>query len=39
MDKEKINFSEPGYSFISVRKFTKDIIEEAIKAYAENDAY
>ena len=39
MDKEKINFSEPGDPFIIVRKLTKGIIEEAVKAYAENDAY
>lgn len=39
MDKEKTNFSEPGDPFIIVRKLTKEIIEEAVKAYAENDAY
>ena len=39
MDKEKTNFSEPGAPFIIVRKLTKEIIEEAVKAYAENDAY
>ena len=39
MDKEKMNFSEPGDPFIIVRKLTKEIIEEAIQAYAENDAY
>ena len=39
MDNEKINFSEPGDPFIIVRKLTKEIIEEAVKAYAENDAY
>ena len=39
MDKEKMNFSEPGDPFIIVRKLTKEIIEEAVKAYAENDAY
>lgn len=36
MDKEKTDFSEPGDPFIIVKK---DIIEEAVKAYAENDAY
>ena len=36
MDKEKTNFSEPGDPFIIVRKLTKEIIEEAVKAYAEN---
>ena len=39
MDKEKTNFSEPGEPFIIVRKLTKEIITEAIEAYAENDAY
>ena len=39
MDKEKTNFLEPGDPFIIVRKLTKEIIEEAVKAYAENDAY
>ena len=39
MDKEKTNFSEPGDPFIIVRKLTKEIIEEAVKVYAENDAY
>ena len=33
MDKEKTNFSEPGDPFIIVRKLTKEIIEEAVKAY------
>jgi hypothetical protein len=39
MDKEKMDFSEPGEPFIIVRKLTKDLIEEAVKAYAENYAY
>jgi hypothetical protein len=39
MDKEKMNYFEPGSPFIIVKKLTKDIIEEAVKAYAENDAY
>jgi hypothetical protein len=39
MDKEKANFLEPAEPFIIVRKLTMDIIEEAVKAYAENDAY
>jgi len=39
MDKKKRNFSEPGDPFIIVRKLTKEIIEEAVKAYAENDSY
>ena len=39
VNKEKTNFSEPGDPFIIVRKLTKEIIEEAVKAYVENDAY
>ena len=39
MDKEKMDFSEPGCPFIIVKKLTKDIIEETIKAYPEDDAY
>jgi hypothetical protein len=37
MDQEKINYFEPGYPFIIVKKLTKDIIEETLKAYAEED--
>ena len=39
MDKEKMNYFEPGDPLIIVRKLTKEIIEESVKAYAENDAY
>ena len=39
MDNEKINYFEPGYPFIIVKKLTKDIITEAIEAYASDDAY
>jgi hypothetical protein len=40
MDQEKINYFEPGYPFIIVKKLTKDIIEETLKAYAEEyDGY
>ena len=39
MDKQKTNFLEPGDPFIIVKKLTKEIIEKAVKAYAENDAY
>lgn len=39
MDQEKTNFLEAGEPFILVRKMTKEIIEEAVKAYAENDGY
>jgi hypothetical protein len=34
-----MNFSDPGHPFIIVQKFTQGTIEEAIKAYAKNDAY
>ena len=37
MDKEKMNYFEPGYPFIIVKKLTKDIIEETLKAYAKNN--
>jgi len=39
MDKEKMNYFEPGHPFIIVKKLTKEIITEAIEAYASNDAY
>jgi hypothetical protein len=39
MDKEKINYFEPGDPFIIVKKLTKEIITEAIEAYASDDAY
>ena len=39
MDKDKMNYFEPGYPFIIVKKLTKDIITEAIEAYASDDAY
>lgn len=39
MDKEKINYFQPGYPFIIVKKLTKNIITEAIEAYASDDAY
>ena len=39
MDKEKINYFEPGHPFIIVKKLTKEIITEAIEAYASDDAY
>ena len=39
MDKDKMNYSEPGYPFIIVKKLTKDIIYEAIQAYALDEAY
>jgi hypothetical protein len=39
IDKEKMNYFEPGYPFIIVKKLTKEIITEAIEAYASDDAY
>ena len=39
MDKEKMNYFEPGYPFIIVKKLTKDSITEAIEAYASDNAY
>lgn len=39
MEKERIQFSEPGHPFVVVKKLTKEIVEQAVKAYAENDAY
>jgi hypothetical protein len=37
MDKEKMNYFRPGLPFIIVKELTKDIIEETMKAYAEED--
>ena len=39
MDKDKMNYFEPGYPFLIVKKLTKEIITEAIEAYASDDAY
>jgi hypothetical protein len=40
MDKEKKNYLRAGHPFILVKKLTQDIIEETIKAYAEeSDGY
>ena len=39
MDQEKSNFSRPSELVIVVRKLTKEIITEAIEAYAEDDAF
>ena len=39
MDKEKVNYFEPGHPFIIVKKLTKEIIYEAIEAYASDEAY
>jgi hypothetical protein len=37
MEKEKMNYFSLGHPFIIVKKLTKDIIEETLKAYAEED--
>jgi hypothetical protein len=39
MDNENIDFLSPGDPTIIIRKMTKEVIEEAIQAYAEDDAY
>ena len=39
MDKEKMNYFEPGYPFIIVKKLTKEIIAEVIEAYTSDAAY
>ncbi len=39
IDKENVTFFEPGHPFIIVKKLTKEIIEETLKAYVEKDAY
>jgi hypothetical protein len=39
MNEEKSHFLPPGEPMIIVRKLTKEIIEEAIQAYAEDEAY
>ena len=39
MDNENMNYFEPGHPFIIVKKLTKEIITEAIEAYAADDAY
>jgi hypothetical protein len=39
MENEKSDFLSPGDPIVIVKKMTKEVIEEAIKAYAEDDAY
>jgi len=39
MDEEKSNFSKPNELIIVVRKLTKEIITEALEAYAEDNAF
>lgn len=39
MDYEKGDFLSPGDPMIVVRKLTKEVVEKAIEAYAEDEAY
>ena len=39
MDKEKSDFLSLGDPMIIVRKFTKEVVEKAIEAYTEDEAY
>jgi hypothetical protein len=39
MDRGEIYFLGPGCSFIIVKKLTKEIIEEAVETFVENNAY
>ena len=39
MENEKSDFLSPGDPIVIVKKITKEVIEEAIQAYAEDDAY
>ena len=39
MENEKRDFLSPEDPIVIVKKMTKEVVEEAIKAYAEDDAY
>ena len=39
MENEKSDFLSPGDPIVIVKKMTKEVIEEKIQAYAEDDAY
>ena len=39
MNQEKANYVQPGTPNIIVKKLTKEIVTEAIQAYAEDDGY
>jgi hypothetical protein len=39
MNNEKSDFLSPGDPMIIVRKLTKEVVEKAIEAYAEDEAY
>ena len=38
ISKDKLGYTKPGYPFILVNKLTPEIIEQAVKAFAEEDA-
>lgn len=37
MDKEKMNYFAPSNTVIILKKLTKEVIEETLKDYAENN--
>jgi hypothetical protein len=39
MENEKSTFLSPGDPIVIVKKMTKEVVEEAIQAYAKNDAH
>ena len=39
MENEKSDFLSPGDPIVIVKKMTKEVVEEAIQAYAEDDGY
>ncbi len=39
MENEKSNFLSPGDPIVVVKKMTKEVVEEAIQAYADDDAH
>ena len=39
MENEKSDFLSPGDPMIIVKKMTKEVVEEAIRAYAEDEGY
>lgn len=39
MENEKSDFLSPGDQIVIVKKMTKEVVEKAIQAYAEDNAY
>lgn len=39
MDNEKSYLLSPGNSIVIIKKMTKEVVEEAIQAYAQDDGY